>query len=174
MPFHNGHLPGEAILRSESPFLLQVTSAPFIYRPASRLSGGFDAAGRYFYYARQNDVTLPAAIFRFDTLELTAEPACDCAPDCAIPSPPREQIECVESDCLYDGGKGNTIREAADKSLLVRANDKTHIVFHGHTRGPSPDTRVFSFLSPDCSQLVFFSNYYGQTHVFLLRLAEVE
>jgi len=166
MSLHNGYPPGEAIIRSESPLLIQATSTPFYFQPLSRLSGGFEPSGRYFYYTRQNDITMPAEIYRYDTQNLTSEPVCgDCVP---YFTPMSHEAE--ESPYLYDDGQGNTISEADGKNLSVTIRGKTQPVYHGNTGGPSPNTRVYAFLSADCSKLVYFSNRYKQRQIFILHL----
>ena len=162
--YSNGYPVGEAILRNESPLLLQVTSTPFYYQPVSRLSGGFDQTSRYFYYTRRKDITLPAEIYRFDTLTLTAEIACSDKEAASLPE------NGAGPGVLYMDANGSTIKEIEGKSFLITVNGKEKVIFHGNTHGPSPDTRAYAFLSPDCAYMVYFSNYYKLRHVFLAEI----
>jgi len=168
----NGYPAGEIIIRGEDPLLLQLTSAPFYYGPVSNETGGFDLSGRYFYYLRRKDITLPASAYRYDTRTLASELMEDMPDAARMHGVVMENYGNKPPHLIYSDGAGNKIADTGDQAFMVTVGGETRRVVHLNADGPSPDTRAYACLSPDCSQMAYFSNRYGLRHVFIIKFDE--
>jgi len=172
MAFINGYPAGEVIIRGDEPLLLQLTSAPFYYGPVSNETGGFSRDGRYFYYLRRKDITLPTSVYRCDIQTLASE-LMESVPDASrLHGVVTENDENKPPRLIHSDGAGNTIEDGGDQSFLVTIDGETRKIIHGNADGSSPDTRAHACLSPDCSRMAYFSNRYGLRHLFLIKFDE--